>query len=308
MTKNSKKTKTTERRRKQASLAKKSRKISVDEKNSLMLYLKEISRIPLIDKDEEEKIAKMAFMGDKAARDKLVSANLRFVIMIAKKYQGRGMPLEDLISEGNIGLLNAVRHFDAEKGFRFITYAVWWIRQSIMKALNEKGKMIRLPNNKNNELQKINKTRQSIQIEKGMDNDSEIKDTAFYLNTTPDKVTDLINISQDVISLDDPISQYGNALTIKDHVEDEYYLSPVEIALNSLLKDDVEAALNGLGIREAAVLRSRFGLGGEDSMTLKEIGNRYNLSREWIRQIEKRALIQLQRSSLNSKLESYIAG
>lgn len=277
------------------------------EDNSLLIYLQDINRIPLLSKEEEEKTARMAANGNKAACDKLISANLRFVIMIAKKYQGRGLPLEDLIGEGNIGLINAVKHYDAGRGFRFITYAVWWVRQAIIKALQEKARMIRLPGNKANELKMIEQARLDMQGEHGHKKEPEIREVAALLDIEPDRAVELINISQDVISLDDPVAYYENTLTLKDLIEDESHNSPVENALNSILKDDVEAALSKLGSRAAEVLRSRFGLGGNTAMTLREIGDRFNMSREWIRQIEKRALGQMAHSAHHKKLEGYIA-
>ena len=279
------------------------------DENSLFLYFQEINRIPLMTKEEEEKTARLAARGNKAAKEKLVNSNLRFVIMIAKKYQGKGLPLEDLIGEGNLGLLNAVKNFDVDKGYRFITYAVWWIRQAIIKAIHEKGRMIRLPSNKNKELSKIEKTRQEIQNEPGWKTDPEILEIASVLNMSPEKVEDIINISQEVVSLDEPVAKYESTLSIKDMIEDEHqqHRSPVEHALNSILRDEVEEALNSLGERAAEVLRGRFGLGDSGNMTLKELGDRYNMSRERVRQIEKRALMQLQHSSHYKKLESYIA-
>jgi len=261
-----------------------------------------------MNKEEEEKTAKLAAKGNKAAKEKLVNSNLRFVIMVAKKYQGKGLPLEDLIGEGNLGLLNAVKNFDVEKGYRFITYAVWWIRQAIIKAIHEKGRMIRLPSNKNKELSKIERTRQEIQNEPGWKTDMEIDEIAMALSMSPEKVEDIINISQEVVSLEEPVSQYDSSMSVKDLIEDEHQnKSPVETALDNLLKDDVEEALNSLGERAADVLRGRFGLGESGSLTLKELGDRYNMSRERVRQIEKRALMQLQHSSHYKKLESYIA-
>ena len=276
--------------------------------NTLFMYFQEINRIPLLTKEEEEKTARLAARGNKAAREKLVNANLRFVIMVAKKYQGKGLPLEDLIGEGNIGLLNAVKNFNVEKGYRFITYAVWWIRQSIIKAIHEKGRMIRLPSNKNKELTKIEKTRQVIQNEPGCKTDPEVHDIAIFLNMPPEKAAELISISQEVVSLDEPVSKFENSQTIKDLIVDqEQNKSPVENAINNMLKDDVENALSNLEERAAEVIRSRFGLGDTGNLTLKEIGDRYNMSRERVRQIEKRAILQLQHSSHNKKLESYIA-
>ena len=277
------------------------------DENSLLVYLQEINRIPLLSKDEEEKTAKQAAKGNKAAREKLVNSNLRFVIMVAKKYQGKGLPLEDLISEGNVGLLNAVKHFDPKKGFRFITYAVWWVRQAIIKAIHEKGRMIRLPSNKTTELTRIEKTRQVIQNEPCINSDSEIERIAMFLNMSPEKAADLMQLNQDVLSLDDPLSKDGFSLTIKDLIEDDYINSPVEQTANNILREELETIIGGLEERAADVIRSRYGLGDTGAMTLKEVGIRYNLSRERVRQIEKRALGQIQSSSRSNKLESYIA-
>ena len=277
------------------------------EGNTLLLYLQEINRIPLLSKAEEEETAKLAAAGNKIAREKLVNSNLRFVIMVAKKFQGKGVPLEDLISEGNIGLLNALKHFDAKKGYRFITYAVWWIRQAVIKAIHEKGRMIRLPNNKSSELARLEKTRQVIQNEPGAKEDVEIRRIATFLDISPEKAADLMMFSQDVLSLDEPVSSSDFSMTIKDFIEDDFFNSPFEQAASSILKSELETALNGLEKRSAEVLRSRFGFGEAGPLTLKEVGIRYDLSRERVRQIEKRALAQLQRSPNSHKLESYIA-
>jgi RNA polymerase primary sigma factor len=282
-------------------------KYNNSDENVLRLYLNEINRIPLLTKEEEEKTAKLAAQGNKAAREKLVNANLRFVISIAKKYQGKGMPLEDLISEGNMGLLSAVDRFDIDKGFRFITYAVWWIRQSIVKALNEKGRMIRLPSNKSNELTRINRTMESILNEPGCKTNAEIEKVAMYLEMSPEKAGDLIQINQDVVSLDDPAQKFENSMTIKDLIEDECSATPIENAINCILKDQLEIVIKDLEKRAADVLRCRYGLENSNPLTLKEIGDRFNLSRERVRQIEKRALVQIQQSPQRSMLESFIA-
>jgi RNA polymerase primary sigma factor len=277
------------------------------DENALYQYIQEISRIPLLSREEEEKTARLVAQGNKAARELLANSNLRFVIMIAKKYQGKGLALEDLISEGNIGLLNAIDHFDVEKGYRFITYAVWWIRQAVIKAIYEKGRMIRLPCNKSSEVTRMEKTREAIQNEPSQELDAEIQKVAKLLNISKEKASDLIQISQDVLSLDEPVTRYENPSTIKEYIEDECSESPVQYAINSILKDEVEEILNGLEERAAAVLRCRYGLGDSAPLTLKEIGRRYNLSRERIRQIEKRAMVQLQNATQSRKLGSYIA-
>ena len=290
----SKKTETTKKTRK-------------NEDSILRTYMKEVVKIPLLKKDEEEKTALLAIQGDIAARERLINSNLRFVIMVAKKYQGKGLPLEDLIAEGNLGLLSSIDHFDAKKGYRFITYAVWWIRQSIIKALHEKSRMIRLPTNKTNELIKIEKTRQVIHNEASRKRTAEIHEIASFLDMPHKKADELMVIGQDVLSLDDPSSKFDNSLSIKDHVGDDNNKSPVEYAMNSVLKEDLEKALGGLGKRAADVIRCRFGLGNSHPMTLKEIGDRYKLSRERVRQIEKRAMLQLQSPITRNKLDNYIA-
>ena len=277
------------------------------EENNLRFYLSEIKRIPVLTKDEEEETAMLAAAGNKAAWDKLINSNLRFVIMLAKKFQGRGLPLEDLISEGNIGLLNAAKRFDAQKGCRFITYAVWWVRQAIVRAINDKGRMIRLPREKSKTLAEIEKSRQALKNKPGQESEAEIRDAAAFLEIDPEKAVGLVKISQEVLSLDEPIVKYENSVPVKDLIEDESLNSPHENATNNILKGKLERVLHNLEERAADVIRSRFGLGDSAPMTLKEIGDRYQLSRERVRQIEKRALIQLQQFSLNCKLESYIA-
>lgn len=274
--------------------------------DTFRMYLKDVDRIPLQTKEEEEKTALLAAQGDMAARERLVNSNLRFVISIAKKYQGRGLPLQDLISEGNMGLLQAVNNFKAEKGYRFITYAVWWIRQAIAKAIQDKSRMIRLPVNKNNDLNKLQKARQTLQSKPGWKSEKEIHNAAMYLEMLPKKAAALYNISQEVISLDDISSNPQINKTIYDYEEDRRYGSPLDNAANNILRTELETAINGLEKRAADVIRCRFGLGKTGPLTLKEIGSRYDLSRERVRQIEKRALMHLQRSVDIHGLSNYI--
>jgi RNA polymerase primary sigma factor len=274
--------------------------------NILAMYLKEISRIPLLSRDEEDVIARNAANGDKEALSKLVQANLRFVITVAKRYQGQGLPLADLISEGNIGLINAVERFDVSKGYHFISYAVWWIRQSILKAICEKSRMIRLPMNRADELIRINSVKNDMQ--QSDTNENEIKEIARALDMNVDHVSNLMNVSRDMISLDMPLSRNRDTTTvIGDKIEDDAYQSPVEYAERKALQDDIELVLDTLKTKEAAVIRCRYGIGDSERMSLSEIGDQFNLTKERIRQIEKKAIKRLQHPARRNVLQSYIA-
>jgi RNA polymerase primary sigma factor len=274
------------------------------DENTLSLYLKEINRIPLLTREEEDIAARKAAEGDKAARDKLVNANLRFVVNVAKKYQGQGLPLSDLISEGNIGLLNAVERYDAGKGYHFISYAVWWIRQAILKAICEKSRMIRLPLNRANELVQIEKARKMVQDLYGTD--AEIKEVARLLNMETGHVEEIINISRDLVSLENPIYADKDS-SIGDFIEDENYKAPEDHALEAALEEDIESVLDTLNKKEAEIIRFRYGLGNKVPLSLKELGDRFNLTKERIRQIEKKALKRLQHPSRQKLLASYVA-
>jgi len=273
------------------------------EGNNLAIYLGEINRIPLLNREEEGKTARAAAAGSMAARNRLVSANLRFVVNIAKKFQGLGLPLEDLISEGNIGLLNAVDRFDVERGYHFISYAVWWIRQAIMSALCEKARMIRLPTNRATELVKIEKARKLVKMQYSPE--GEIGEIAELLNMEKEHVTDILNISKEILSLDSPVSMNADT-TLSDFLEDQRYSAPDKDAEQVLMKTDIESALDTLEKDEADIIRCHFGL-GRRAMSLKEIGVRYNLSKERIRQIEERALARLRNPVRNRSLQAYVA-
>ncbi|MDR1248380.1 MAG: RNA polymerase sigma factor RpoD/SigA [Treponema sp.] len=277
---------------------------SADE-NILSMYLKEISRIPLLTREEEDAAAREAAKGNRAAQHKLANANLRFVVNVAKKYQGQGIPLSDLISEGNIGLLNAIERYDVDKGCHFISYAVWWIRQAILKAICEKSRMIRLPLNRANELVQIEKAKKTIQ-DTG-NGEVEIKEIGRLLSMEPEHVADLINISRDLVSLENPVYDERDSSTLGDFIEDDHYASPEKYATNAALHDDIETMLDTLNPKEADIIRCRFGLGEKAPMSLKEIGDHFNLTKERIRQIEKKALRRLQHPSRLRVLESYVA-
>jgi len=278
---------------------------SSSDENVLSIYLKEINRIPLLTREEEDTYARAAAKGDPAARAKLANANLRFVVNVAKKYQNQGLPLSDLISEGNIGLLNAIERFDVDKGYHFISYAVWWIRQAILKAICEKSRMIRLPLNRANELVQIEKARKIVQGGKG--DEAEITEIARLLDMDASHVADLINISRDLVSLESPVYSEKDSSTLGEFVEDEAYKAPDQQAVESALREDIDAVLGTLSAKEAEIIRFRFGLGNVAPMSLKEIGDRFNLTKERIRQIEKKALKRLQHPSRSRILESYVA-
>ncbi|MFP4644335.1 MAG: RNA polymerase sigma factor RpoD/SigA [Spirochaetales bacterium] len=278
---------------------------SADDENILSLYLKEINRIPLLTREEEQRYARAAAEGDKAAKDKLVQANLRFVVNVAKKYQNQGLPLSDLISEGNIGLMNAIERFDVDKGYHFISYAVWWIRQAILKAICEKSRMIRLPLNRANELVQIEKVRKEVSGNRS--EEQEMRHIAETLNMSQDHVEDLVNISRDLVSLETPVYQEKDSNILGDFIESEGYSSPEDEVMDKSLKADINTILRTLTPKEAEIIEYRFGLNGRSPLSLKDIGDRYNLTKERIRQIEKKALKRLQHPKRSALLESYVA-
>ena len=278
---------------------------SHDDENVLSIYLKEINRIPLLTREEENEYARAAARGEQAAKDKLVQANLRFVVNVAKKYQNQGLPLSDLISEGNIGLMNAIERFDVEKGYHFISYAVWWIRQAILKAICEKSRMIRLPLNRANELVQIEKVRKDIHA--GRSEDAEIRRIAETLNMKQGHVADLINISRDLVSLETPVYAEKDSSLLGDFVEDEGYKAPETQMIEKALRDDINEVLTTLSDKESEIIQYRFGLNGRSPLSLKEIGDKYKLTKERIRQIEKKALKRLQHPKRSQFLESYVA-
>ncbi len=280
-------------------------KRTVNDDNILSTYLKEINSIPLLTREEEYRFSMAAAAGDQDAREKLVKANLRFVVNVAKKYQNQGLPFMDLISEGNIGLLNAVERFDATKGYHFISYAVWWIRQAILKAVCEKSRMIRLPLNRANELVQIEKARKVVMNNRT--EEAELKEIAGLLNMTQDHVRDIVNISREMVSLDTPLSMDRDSSSVGDFLEDDQYEQPEDMVIESNLRSDIDMILGSLADKEAEVIRYRFGLNGYKAMSLKEIGDQFNLTKERIRQIEKKAIRRLQHPSRMSRLEAYVA-
>lgn len=277
-----------------------------NEDETITIYMNDLKKIPLLTPEEEKELGEKALKGSAEAKNKLVKSNLRFVITIAKTYQGHGLDLADLISEGNVGLINAADHFDVTKGYRFISYAVWWIRQSIQKALCDKSRAIRLPMNKVNELTQIQKAR--AVVGNNMAEERQIAEIAMMLNLSEEKVRNMLNLDKEIVSLDAPIdtsSSDGDSFgaTFKDDVN----AGPEERAISKAMKDDVESAVNTLKPTARKVLRLRYGLDGAKPMSLSEVGAVVGLTKERIRQIEKGAVQTLQLPSRKRMLESYVA-
>ncbi|HEB30694.1 MAG TPA: RNA polymerase sigma factor RpoD/SigA [Spirochaetes bacterium] len=272
--------------------------------SSLSVYLREINKIPLLTRNEEVDLARKAALGTKYAKEKLIKANLRFVVNVAKKYQNQGLTLSDLISEGNLGLITAVDKFDVEKGYHFISYAVWWIKQSILKAICEKSRMIRLPLNRANELLQIEKVKREIGSNK--DGEADIEEIADFLDMDKSRINDLINASKEFVSLETPLSSDKDANTISDLMEDTKGADPEKVLVNSTLQESIESVLSTLTEKESNVIKYRFGLNGERPHSLKEIGDKYNLTKERIRQIEKKAISRLRHPTRSQKLQSYM--
>ncbi|MDD7769160.1 MAG: RNA polymerase sigma factor RpoD/SigA [Treponema sp.] len=272
----------------------------------LSMYLKEINKVPLLSHEEQSELAMKAQKGDKQARDKIVKSNLRFVVNVAKKYQNHGLDLVDLISEGNIGLLTAVDKFQPEKGYHFISYAVWWIRQSILKAVCEKSRAIRLPLNKANELVRIEHAKKVVAGKKT--EQQEYEEIAEMLNMNISHVREMLNISREMISLDAEINGSEDSKTsFGDLQEDKNYVRPEEAAINESMHKEIDSVLKTLRPNEEKVIRLRYGLNGTKPMSLKEVGDECNLTKERIRQIEKHAIVRLQHPTRTKYLEAFVA-
>ena len=275
------------------------------EASTLTTYLKEINKIPLLTAEEELKYAKLAAKGDKHAKDMLVNANLRFVVNVAKKYQNQGLPLMDLISEGNIGLMNAAERFDALKGYKFISYAVWWIKQAILKAICEKSRMIRLPLNRANELVQIEKAKKDMEF--AGSESTELDEIAGLLKMDNKMVQTIVNAAREPISIDAPVFDDPDSCNVNDFLQDEMHQMPEDYALDMSLRGEINKLLKNLDKREADIIRYRFGLDGYEQLSLKEVGLIFNLTKERIRQIEKKALQALKKPAETQKLSTYVA-
>ena len=278
--------------------------ITDNDNEVLSLYLKEINRIPLLTYEEEYELALKAKAGDKVARERILNANLRFVVSVAKKFRGQGLPLTDLINEGNIGLITALDKFEPEKGYHFISYAVWWIRQSIMKALSDKGKAVRLPLNRANELMQIQKAQKAI-MEERETSDPSVEDIAASTGLDEQLVKDLLSVSSEMVSFDSPVKKSSDSdSTFGDFIEDSSK-GPEEQVINQALQENVRSLLSTLTDKERRIIELRYGLDGNKPMSLKDIGVEYNLTKERIRQIEKRALEKLKVAGQEREMDSY---
>ena len=270
----------------------------------LSIYLKEINRIPLLSYEEEYELALKAKKGDKIARERILNANLRFVVSVAKKFRGQGLALSDLIDEGNIGLITALDKFEPEKGYHFISYAVWWIRQSILKALSDKGKAVRLPLNRANELMQIQKAQKAI-MEENHTSDPSVEEIAEATGLDQTLIKDLLLISNEMVSFDSPVKKDSDSdSTFGDFIEDESK-GPEEQVMHESLKENVRSLLSVLTDKEKRIIELRYGLDGKKPMSLKDIGLEYDLTKERIRQIEKRALEKLRAEGEQKEIDSY---
>ncbi len=272
--------------------------------DSVRLYLREIGKIPLLSAEEELKLAYEIKAGDKEAKDKMAEANMRLVVSIAKRYVGRGLDLLDLIQEGNTGLLRAVEKFDPDKGFKFSTYATWWIRQAITRAIADQARTIRIPVHMVETINKLLRTQRRLTQELNREPTNE--EIAEAMEIDVDKVEHIMKIKQDISSLDASIRDDEEDSVLSDFIEDEDTVSPEESATNQLLKEQVKDILAALTEREQKILKLRFGLEDGKQHTLEEVGQEFSVTRERIRQIEAKALAKLRKHKDAKKLHDYI--
>ena len=279
------------------------RRTSVDE-GSLDQYLREISQYPLITREDEVDLAKLIKRGDEESLDKLVRSNLRFVVSVAKKYQNQGVSLSDLINEGNLGLIRAAHKFDETKGIKFISYAVWWIRQAILQALAEQSRIVRVPLNRAGTLHRIGKRSSALQQELGRE--PTVEEIAEGMDISEEEVAKTLSISQSHLSLDAPLTP-GEDNKLIDYLPDTQNAGPDQETFERALTDSIEEVLSTLKEREARILRLYFGLDGQEPMTLEEIGSMMGITRERVRQIKEKALARLRHVSRARALESFLS-
>ena len=281
-----------------------SKQITNRESQSLDKYLQEIGKVDLLTADEEVELAKRIKGGDQIALEKLTKANLRFVVSVAKQYQNQGLSLGDLINEGNLGLIKAAQRFDETRGFKFISYAVWWIRQSILQALAEQSRIVRLPLNRVGSLNKISKT--FSELEQKYEREPSPEELAEVLEVTTAEVVDTMKISGRQVSMDAPFVQ-GEENSLLDVLANDSEDTPDQGLMKDSLRREVQRALSTLTQRESDVIALYFGLNnGEHSMTLEEIGEKFNLTRERVRQIKEKAIRRLRHTSRSKALKPYL--
>ncbi len=274
------------------------------ENASLDKYLQEIGRVELITADEEVELARKIKQGNEAALNKLVKSNLRFVVSVSKQYQNQGLSLPDLINEGNLGLIKAAQRFDETRGFKFISYAVWWIRQSILQALAEQSRIVRLPLNKIGSINKINKA--YAKLEQQLEREPTADEVAVTMDLLPQDVFETLKNNGKHISMDAPLSTSDEGGSMYDVMEEKDSLRPDKELLDDSLRQEIERSLSTLTQREADVIRLYFGLTGKQPLTLEEIGARFDLTRERVRQIKEKAVRRLKHTSRSKLLKAYL--
>ncbi|MBL7863272.1 MAG: sigma-70 family RNA polymerase sigma factor [Cyclobacteriaceae bacterium] len=279
------------------------KQITNRESESLDKYLTEIGKVDLITSEQEVELAKRIRAGDQIALEKLAMANLRFVVSVAKQYQNNGMSLGDLINEGNVGLIKAASRFDETRGFKFISYAVWWIRQSIMQALAEQSRIVRLPLNRVGSLNKINKT--FSELEQKFQREPSAEELAEVLDITTDEINSNMRLSGRHVSVDAPFVQ-GEENSLLDVLENEHSDTPDNTLMMDSLRREVSRALSTLPQRESDVMTLYFGLNGQQALTLEEIGDKFELTRERVRQIKEKATRRLRQNSRSKALKTYL--
>ncbi|MBR2659212.1 RNA polymerase sigma factor RpoD [Candidatus Saccharibacteria bacterium] len=274
--------------------------------DSVRLYLREIGKIPLLSNEEEAELAARVVKGDKKAKDKLAEANMRLVVSIAKRYSGRGLDFLDLIQEGNTGLLRAVEKFDPDKGFKFSTYATWWIRQAITRAIADQARTIRIPVHMVETINKVMRATRKLTQE--LNREPTVEEIAKEMNMDTEKVEYVMRIKQDIASLDQSVGREGDDedSVLGDFVEDEERDSPEDSAANQILKEQLAEIISTLSEREQKIIKLRFGIGGGRPHTLEEVGAEFSVTRERIRQIEAKALSKLRKHKDTKKLHEYL--
>ncbi|MBK9557466.1 MAG: sigma-70 family RNA polymerase sigma factor [Bacteroidetes bacterium] len=278
--------------------------ITSRENDSLEKYLTEIAKIDLITPEEEAELARKIRVGDELALDKLTKANLRFVVSVAKQYQGHGLTLSDLINEGNVGLIKAAKKFDETKGFKFISYAVWWIRQSIMLAIVEHSRLIRLPLNKAGNVSKVNKAVSAFEQE--FEREPTSAELAEVLHLKDADVRDIIVSNIKHVSMDAPLGGDSEDGSMAEFLEDKGEDTPDHSLINESLKNEIATALKVLSEREAEVVAAYFGINGFTAMSVDEIAQKFSLSRERVRQIKERAIRRLRKATTSNVLKLYL--